>query len=953
MERANPSAQIFRFGQFEADADRNKLTRKGVPVKVQDQPFRVLLLLLERPGEIVTREELRQKLWPEGTFVDFDGSLNVILKKLRTALDDDSDNPRYIETVPRHGYRFIAPVAVTRTRAEPDVPTQIETKEDSAATVEVSDRKATGLHQQRRPSLIYVVSAAAVLLLIVLGWCGRHRPLKIGSSQATAKQSVPVRKSVAVLGFRNVSGGAEDDWLATAFSEMLSTELATGEKLRLVSGEDIANLRVSSPWAQVDTLGQETAARIGTELNSDFLVLGSYTDFGPTERKQLRIDVRLQDAKTGAILNEFAETGGSRDLFLVTSRVGARLRERLGVSGVAETDEAGVLASLPLDRGAAKFYALGIAKLREFDALGAKDLLEQASKADPKFSLVHLMLARAWHELGYEQKRREETKKALDLSVDLPRAERMLVEGDYYESLPDHEKAASTYRALFELFPDSVEYGLLLATAQGAGGHASQALETLAQLRRLLKPASEDPRIDLQEGRLAKDTKDKVALDQAARSKASSQGKKLVYAYAERDECMNLIYGQVENPDQARAPCEDAYNIFLAAGNRRDAADAIRLVADLDGNEGHSEQAIATYQRALKILQELGEDSKIGLVLNNMAIQFTNQGKLDRAEQMYREAKVHFERSGDKNNTATALSNIADIFYLRGNLPAAASTYQQTLDLIATLDNGQPGYVLLRFADLELAQGQVRDAHRLAQQAVASIPSDGIYLDSAMSELGAVLESEDDLSGAYQQFEAALKFQQTRNKMGAAAESQVELAELALEQGHPEQTEPLLRTALAEFETEKSDLDAASAYVVLSRDLVVQGKLDEALKGIQHAAELSRTSPDPTLKLSITIQNARIEIARASRGAAANVALVGARQQLLTVAATAKRSGYHQIEYESRLALGELELKANPKLGRILLNELADKAHGRGLLLISRKASDLVAKRNAIATVTR
>src|SRR6202140_2590643 len=119
MERLAASARIFRFGLFEADAGRSTLTRKGVRVKIQDQPFRVLRLLLERPGEIITREELRQRLWPEGTFVDFDGSLNVILKKLRAALDDDSDNPRFIETVPRRGYRFIAPVTVESVAVEP------------------------------------------------------------------------------------------------------------------------------------------------------------------------------------------------------------------------------------------------------------------------------------------------------------------------------------------------------------------------------------------------------------------------------------------------------------------------------------------------------------------------------------------------------------------------------------------------------------------------------------------------------------------------------------------------------------------------------------------------------------------------------------------------------------------------------------------------------------------
>src|SRR5881227_1594515 len=114
MEPSVVSANIFRFGLFQADAAGGTLMRNGVRIKLQDQPFRVLLILLERPGEIVTREELRQKLWAEGTYVDFDGSLNVILKKLRASLDDDSDNPRFIETVPRRGYRFIAPVSADR-----------------------------------------------------------------------------------------------------------------------------------------------------------------------------------------------------------------------------------------------------------------------------------------------------------------------------------------------------------------------------------------------------------------------------------------------------------------------------------------------------------------------------------------------------------------------------------------------------------------------------------------------------------------------------------------------------------------------------------------------------------------------------------------------------------------------------------------------------------------------
>ena len=115
-----------RFGLFDVDLVHGIITRQGTRLKLQDQPFRILTILLQRPGEIITREELRQALWQEGTHVNFDGSLNAALKKLRFCLQDDAENPRFIETVPRQGYRFLAPVhqihsRVNVTSAKPSV----------------------------------------------------------------------------------------------------------------------------------------------------------------------------------------------------------------------------------------------------------------------------------------------------------------------------------------------------------------------------------------------------------------------------------------------------------------------------------------------------------------------------------------------------------------------------------------------------------------------------------------------------------------------------------------------------------------------------------------------------------------------------------------------------------------------------------------------------------------
>lgn len=955
MEPSSENSKLFRFGLFEADPVARTLSRNGVRVKIQDQPFLLLVLLLQRPGEVVSRDELRQDLWPEGTYVDFDGSLNVILKRLRTVLDDDPENPRFIQTVPRRGYRFIAPVSVVQNISEAAGP---QTAENALSPIEKPDTLSrtfdpdapAPIQQENGPrlSLRYALIASAVVLLLMSA-AGAWRYGWIGTRQTFAQtRSIHIRKSIAVLGFQNLSGRPEDAWLATALSEMFSTELGGGERLRLISGEDIANLRQSAPWPLADTLDGGTSARIGSALNSDFLLLGSYMVIGAGDGAQLRLDVRLQDAKTGEILAESAEIGSRQELFRLTSRIGAQLRNRLGVEPLQGAEEAGVLAALPLNPEAARFYSLGVAKLRQFDALAAKDLLEQAVEADPKFSMVHAMLARAWSQLGYEQKHKDEAKRAFDLSADLPRPQRLLVEGEYFESLGNQEQAASVYHALFELFPDNVDYGLRLAAAQTLSGHGVQAMEVVRQLRNLPSPSSDDPRIDLAESRAMKDNKlVALGLVRNAIRKASNRGQKLVYALARKEECMILLNG--EQPDQAPSACEDAYNIFLSAGNRAAAADAVRLMADGFGTQGHYERAIETYQQALDLLQGMGEHEKTGSALNNMAINFANEGNLDRAEQLYRQAKLQFQEAGDPNKQVAATGNIADILYLRGNLSGAEKLYEEALKTAATSDDSQTGYIYYRLADLNLTQGRVHEARRLAQEAIDQYaPTHGSYgyLSMATIELGDVMEAQGDMAGARSEFQQALT---TLQKMGAlelTADAQSELATLDMTEGHAEIAETSIRAALNEFEKEKSDPNSSSAYTLLSRALLLQGKVDDARKAAQRGAELSLTSSDPALRLPAEIQQARVEIARADHPAAN---LTTAQRNLQSVINTARHLGYYNIECEARLVLGELDLKINSSLGHKRLTSLAAEARSHGLELLAREAEGAVSNASVVA----
>jgi len=192
MDTSSAQAKrIYRFGLFEADLDLGTLTRQGVPVKLQEQPLRILALLLEARGEILTREELRKRIWPEGTFVEFDGSLNTALMKLRAALNDNADNPLFIETVPRKGYRFIAPVEIGRSAHTPPITTAIRIADEEGV---LSDFQAPSELPVPRPleseatsprfallswKGIAVLSAMALLLAYFLWPAGPPRVLRV------------------------------------------------------------------------------------------------------------------------------------------------------------------------------------------------------------------------------------------------------------------------------------------------------------------------------------------------------------------------------------------------------------------------------------------------------------------------------------------------------------------------------------------------------------------------------------------------------------------------------------------------------------------------------------------------------------------------------------------------------------------------------------------------------
>jgi eukaryotic-like serine/threonine-protein kinase len=945
MTRFPATSKVFRFGLFEVDTVGRTLTRDGIRVRIQDQPFRILVLLLGRPGEIVSREELKQELWPDGTYVDFDGSLTVILKRLRAALGDDPDNPRFIETVPRYGYRFIAPVAAPAGEPRPleqdqGQPTVLEGNEVEARSVDGGPSDAQSTAKTQSSKLLYASLLASLVVAVavfgIVTFYRRNQAKENVTAAGLTSAPVVVRKSIAVLGFHNLSKRDADDWLATAFSEMLSTELAGGEKLRLISGEDVANLRRASPWSNTDSLDRDTTMRIGTALGSDLLVLGSYTTIGNADRGQVRMDVRMQDAKSGEILTEVAEIGGTQDLFQLVARAGAKLRDRLGVPPLGTVDQNSVTASLPTNPEAARFYSLGLVKLRDYDFAAARGLFEQATIADPKFPLAYSMLSRADIALGHDDLAKAEAKKGVDLSGKLSRIQRMEIEASYDHAIAERGKAAEIYGTLFNLFPDSLDYGLQLAKLQLESYHPDEALATLHQLRQLPPPARDDPNIDVREAAtiLRSDADAAENLFHSAANKAKAQGKTLVYARAQEALCFSNQHHLPSPPE-----CKEAYDAFVAAGNREQAAQCIQLMAEAQRQTGHLQEALPLYNQALAIFQEIGDRELIGVTLNNVTLIVANQGQWDVAEKNYREAKRDFETVHDLANTAGAGSNIGDILVLRGRLKEAADFYRRAGEDAVASKRARPEGFRIQYASLLQAQGDLTRARSEVEAQISSLRQyngDPWGLANGLIVRGNILKAENNLSDAKKSYQEAAEIFKKVNASTSAADTAE--ADLNVED-QPAAAVTVLSQVLAQTQKDQSVGDEIATSAVLARALLAKGDVAEAQRVVGRAIRLVDLRKFPTLRTPLQIMHARAELL-AEKGTASKDQ-AAALSELRKVADETKTLGLFEINLEARLAAAEGEMKMGHEPARAQLAALVKDSRSHGFVHVAVRAERL------------
>jgi eukaryotic-like serine/threonine-protein kinase len=947
---------VFQFGKFHVDALARTLRRDEAIVTLNRRAFDVLLYLVQNPGKVVTRDELLKNVWSD-TFVD-ENSLAQSISALRRALEEKPGDNNYIVTLPGRGYQFVSPVQVAAPENSiiaPEVATasghgsrgllfQERTIRTSVTTEEKEQLSLPPPRNQAVMRLVTVLAIAVTAVAGVYGWKQFHRvpPSANPAAISSTGSSHAARRSIAVLGFRNLSGRPEEGWLSTALAEMLTTELEAGEKLRLVSGEDIARTKLDLPLSDADSLSRNTLARLHKDLDSDLIVLGSYTALGEKPGTRIRLDLRLQDTAAGETIADVAVVGSEADLFDMASQAGSRLREKLGVEAVSPVEAVSIRASLPSNRDAARLYSEGLARLRVLDAPEARDLLQQAIAADPKFSLAHSALAEAWSRLGYDKKAQQEARQAYELSANLSREEKLLAEGRYREINHENEKAIEIYRALFTLFPDNLDYGLKLAAVQTRGGKGHDALATAEALLKLPPPASEDPRIGIVEAEawiLLGDAKRQEQPLAGAVERAKAQGSREVMADARRMQCRMFIgFGQ---PQNAISACREARDISAAVGDREHEGRALlawaQAIIQTDAPE-----AIRLMQQAETIFRR--NQSEIGLaqVLDNLAIVYGGEGDLATAEKMERESVAIYRRLDDKRSLSIATGNLAGDRLDEGDLPGAIQLYEESLQAWELLDNtGYPALVGLNIALIRQMQGDLAGARQGFEQSLAmwQKKSDQLGVSYATGVLGDLLLQEADLPGARKMYEQSLAIRTSRGDKTMIAESQLALAGLSLEEVRsPAEQEAAVRQALEVFQKQKARDDETQAWCILARALLAEGKAEAAKEAVQQARSLADKSQNPEIRWRTAVTAARINTA--GKDAAHSPAGIATRKELATIITKSQELGYEGIELDARLALAEIEMKAGQvAAGRANLTTIETDAKAKGYNLIARKAA--------------
>jgi TolB-like protein/DNA-binding winged helix-turn-helix (wHTH) protein/Tfp pilus assembly protein PilF len=454
------TARRLAFGVYEADPHSGELTKDGKRVRLQAQPFQLLVMLLERSGQLVTREEICQKLWSADTFVDFDHSLGTAINKIREVLNDSVAEPRFVETIPRRGYRFIAPVTAVAVDPPPVPQELVAPSSPPAELVKAPLRKRHFL------SVVGVGVAAALLVSVLIAWNFRGWRQWLSSRLSAS----PPVQSIAVLPLLNLSSDPDQQFFADGVTDELITNLAQIGSLRVISH--------TSAMAYSGT--HKSAPQIARELGVDALVEGSVVRSG----NRVRITAQLIHAASDRHLWARTYDRELSDVLTVQGEVAREIADSISLR-LTPQERAQLSRPHPMNPEIALLYFKGSYFLNKLDAPRAEEAFTEAIHLDPNSAESWAGLADALHTMGavgqqYDAfpRARDAANKALEIDPSQPQALMVLgVVSFLYDWNPTESEAF--FRRSLEARPGNAVAHALFATTLAHRGKIEEAIQQI------------------------------------------------------------------------------------------------------------------------------------------------------------------------------------------------------------------------------------------------------------------------------------------------------------------------------------------------------------------------------------------------------------------------------------------------------------------------------------------
>lgn len=741
-----------------------------------------------------------------------DDSLATAIRRLH---EEPTPPDKYVADLPKHWQEAI----LRCLQLEPQKRFQSTTELSQFLAGDATIQLPTWDAQPSRWSRPVVAGGAlALLLAVALFWWWRDHTVPSSGHATAAAADIPVRQVVAVLGFQNLTERQESAWLSTALAEMLTMELAASPTLRALSGEHVARMKLELNLPETGSFAEDTLRRIHRYSGADRIVQGSYF----ASAGDIRLDVRLENATNGENMLLFAESGKEAKLPDLVASTGQRLRNRLGA--LSTVPYKALDNALPRDPEAARLYTEGLAKLRLFDGLGARQDFQKAIRLAPDSARLYTALARALSTLGRDSEAALAARRAFELADQLSPHERLWIEGQLRQATGEWQAAATLYRTLRQTYPDDVEAGLELARVLIASGQGQEALVLLEKLRSLPEPMGLDARIAIEEAHAADSLADYRQSHSAARRAAElaeAQGARWLVARATY--LTALSHWRLGRLDEAEEAARGAAGTLGSLGDRSGQADAFNLLANI----------------------------------------YENRGDLETSKSFYETALANHRQLGNRDGESTVLNNLAYLMFRRQDEAAAERLYNEALEVARSIDRKSAiARTLHNLAILRRHQGRTSEAEELFEQALVlarEIGDRGIQ-STALNVLGVLRRRRGDLIGALPYFRESLELARGIGDQRGLASGLNNLAIVQRQLGNLQQARDLFEESRLLCVQLGDQRNLGRRLLNLANVYRRWGKLEEARAHLEEAAAIYATIDDPTTDIALATSRAEIEL---------------------------------------------------------------------------------------------